>query len=339
MLTTATHDTKRGEDARLRIALLSEMPREWGQRVAGWIRLNRRHRGEVDGEPVPDRNVEYLFYQMLVGVWPPDLDPDDAEAVAALAERIDTAMTKSVREGKERSSWSYPNAAYEAGLQRFIGGVLDAARPNPFLVDFAAFVAQLARPAAIASLAQLALKLTVPGVPDTYQGGELWDFSLVDPDNRRPVDWERRRRLLDEISDASLAELAEHWQDGREKLFATARLLGLRRTRPALFAEGDYQPLDIGDGRNSDRVCAFSRRHGDTVLAVAVPRLTFGLFRDGGPADFGATDVALPAVQVWRNVFTGGAIEARDRVRAAELFQQFPVAVLVGTALVETTQG
>ena len=332
MLTTATHDTKRGEDARLRIALLSEMPREWGRRVAGWIRLNRRHRGEIDGDPVPDRNVEYLFYQMLVGVWPPGLDPGDGEAVSALARRVDAAMIKSVREGKERSSWSYPNAAYETGLTRFVAGVLDAAKPNPFLVDFASFVEQLARPAAIASLAQLVLKLTVPGVPDTYQGGELWDFSLVDPDNRRPVDWSERRRLLDEISDASLAELSEHWQDGREKMFATARLLGLRRGRPALFAAGDYQPLEIGQGRNWDRVCAFARRNGDEVLAVAVPRLTFGLFRNGGPADFDATDVALPCVQVWRNVFTGEAIEARPRIRATELFRQFPVAVLVGTA-------
>jgi (1->4)-alpha-D-glucan 1-alpha-D-glucosylmutase len=332
ILTTATHDTKRGEDARLRISLLSEMPHEWGRRVAGWIRLNRRHRSDIDGEPVPDRNVEYLFYQMLVGVWPPGLDPGDSDAVSALAVRVEAAMIKSLREGKERSSWSYPNAAYEAGLTRFVGSVLDAARPNPFLVDFAAFVGQLARPAAIASLAQLALKLTIPGVPDIYQGGELWDFSLVDPDNRRPVDWNERRRLLDEVSDASLAELAEHWRDGREKLFATARLLGLRRARPALFAEGDYQPLEIGEGRNSDRVCAFSRRHGDDVLAVAVPRLTFGLFRDGGPADFGATDIALPAVPVWRNLFTGEAIEARDRIRASELFRQFPIAVLVGTA-------
>jgi (1->4)-alpha-D-glucan 1-alpha-D-glucosylmutase len=331
MLTTATHDTKRGEDARLRIALLSEMPREWGRRIAGWSRLNRRHRGEIDGEPVPDRNVEYLFYQMLIGVWLPGLDPSDVAGVSALAERVEAAMIKSVREGKERSSWSYPNAAYEAGLQRFVGGVLDAARPNPFLVDFAAFVDQLARPAAIASLAQLVLKLTVPGVPDIYQGGELWDFSLVDPDNRHPVDWAERARLLSAISDACLPELAERWQDGREKLFATARLLGLRRSRPALFAEGDYQPLEIGEGRNSDRVCAFARRRGEEVLVVAVPRLTFGLFRDGGPADFGATEIALPAVQEWRNVLTGEAIEARDRIRATELFRQFPVSVLVGT--------
>jgi (1->4)-alpha-D-glucan 1-alpha-D-glucosylmutase len=308
------------------------MPREWGRRVAGWIRLNRRHRGEIDGQDVPDRNVEYLFYQMLVGVWSPGLDPNDADAVSVLAERVDAAMVKSVREGKERSGWSYPNAAYEAGLTRFVRGVLDAERANPFLADFAAFVEQLARPSAVASLSQLVLKLTVPGVPDIYQGGELWDFSLVDPDNRRPVDWDERRRLLDEIEEARPAELAGQWQDGREKLFATSRLLGLRRSRPALFDAGDYQPLDIGEGRNSDRICAFSRRAGDAVMAVAVPRLTYGLFRDGGPADFGMTSIALPPVQVWRNVFTNETIEARDQVRAAELFRQFPVAVLVGTA-------
>ena len=332
MVTTATHDTKRGEDARLRIALLSEMPREWGRRVAQWQRLNRRHRGEIDDAPVPDRNVEYLFYQMLVGAWPPGLDPSDAGAMAALAGRIDGAIVKSVREGKERSSWSYPNVGYEAGLQRFVRGVLDPARPNPFLADFAGFVGQLARPAAIASLAQLVLKLTVPGVPDIYQGGELWDFSLVDPDNRRPVDWQRRRRLLDEVADARPEELAASWQDGREKLFVTARLLGLRRARPGLFAAGDYQPLDIGDGCNSDRICAFARRRGDETIAVAVPRLTYGLFCDGGPADFDATEIALPDIEVWRNVLTGAAIERRQRISAGELFRDFPVAVLHGTA-------
>jgi (1->4)-alpha-D-glucan 1-alpha-D-glucosylmutase len=237
-----------------------------------------------------------------------------------------------VREGKERSSWSYPNEVYEAGVRRFVRGVLDTTRSNPFLVDFVAFFAELARPAAIASLAQLVLKLTVPGVPDIYQGGELWDFSLVDPDNRRSVDWRERARLLDTVAGSGPAELAEHWRDGREKLFATARLLGLRRNHPALFAEGDSQPLEIIDGRNSDRVCAFSRRRGDEVLAVAVPRLTFGLFRDDGPADFGATEIALPSVQAWCSIFTGEAIEARDRVRIAELFRQFPAAVLVGTA-------
>ena len=330
MLGTATHDTKRGEDARLRIALLSEMPREWGRRVAHWLRLNRRHRSDIDGESVPGRNTEYLFYQMLVGAWPPALGPGDDAAMSALAERIEAAMIKSVREGKEHSSWSYPDDNYEAGVRRFVRGALDAGRPNPFLVDFAAFAATLARPAAIASLAQLVLKLTVPGVPDIYQGCELWDFSLVDPDNRLPVDYGSRRALLDEIGRAKIDDLTQNWGDGREKMFVTARLLTLRREQPELFESGDYQPLDIGDGRNADRLGAFARRHGETALVAAVPRLVHGLYRDGEPADWGATDIALPSAGPWRDVFTGEALQGSDRVRAADLFRRFPVAVLTG---------
>ncbi|HEX6441056.1 MAG TPA: malto-oligosyltrehalose synthase [Stellaceae bacterium] len=332
MLATATHDTKRGEDARLRIALLSEMPREWGRRVAHWYRLNRRHRSEMDGEAVPGRNTEYLFYQMLVGAWPPGLDPAAAEAVAALAERIEAAMIKSVREGKEHSSWSYPDEPYEVGVRRFVKGALDAARPNPFLVDFTEFAATLARPAAIASLAQIVVKLTAPGVPDIFQGCELWDLSLVDPDNRRPVDFARRQSLLDEIEQVSLADLRERWRDGREKLFVTARLLALRRERTDLFAAGDYQPLDIGDGRNADRLCAFARRHAAGTLIAAVPRLVYGLYRDDGSADWGATDVALPSAGPWRNIFTRAVVQARDRIRASDMFRDFPVAVLIGPA-------
>jgi (1->4)-alpha-D-glucan 1-alpha-D-glucosylmutase len=241
-------------------------------------------------------------------------------------------MIKSVREGKERSSWSYHNVDYETGLERFVRGVLDAGRPSPFLADFAGFVGMLARPAALASLAQLVLKLTVPGVPDIYQGGELWDFSLVDPDNRRPVDWTARHDLLGVVRGARAADLAAEWQDGREKLFVTSRLLELRCSHAALFASGDYRPLEIGDGRNSDRLCGFTRQQSSDVLVVAVPRLTYGLFRDGGPADFGATDLALPAAQSWRNVFTGEVSAGRERIRAAELFRDFPVTVMLGTS-------
>ena len=202
MVTTATHDTKRGEDARMRLALLSEMPREWGRRVAQWLRLNRSRRSEVEDEVVPDRNVEYLFYQTLLGAWPPGLEPGDTEGTRRLAERIEAYMIKAVREGKQKSSWSNPNTAYEAALQRFVQTVLDATRANPFLVEFHGFGETLGRLGAIASLSQLVLKLTVPGVPDIYQGDELWDFSLVDPDNRRSVDWEMRRILLHEIAGA-----------------------------------------------------------------------------------------------------------------------------------------
>jgi len=329
MVTTATHDTKRGEDGRVRLALISEIPREWGRRVIQWFRLNRSRRTEVDDEIVPDRNVEYLFYQSLLGAWPPGLSPGDAEGVKGLAERLEAYMIKAVREGKQQSSWSNPNVAYEAALQRFVQTVLDATRPNPFLVEFHAFVEPLARLAAISSLSQLVLKLTVPGVPDIYQGGELWDFNLVDPDNRRPVDWDVRRALLEEVTGASPAELAQKWQDGREKMFVARKLLELRRMRPELFAAGDYQPLDA-EGEASDYLCAFVRKRGDEALVVAVPRLVHRLYQGGPAAHWGRTEITPPLLGRWRNVFTGSGLEGQDRVRVSELLADFPVCVLSG---------
>jgi (1->4)-alpha-D-glucan 1-alpha-D-glucosylmutase len=328
MSSTATHDTKRGEDARVRIAMLSEMPRQWGQFVTRWLRLNRSRRAEIDGDIVPDRNVEYLFYQTLVGVWPPGLAPDDVEGVKALAERVGAYMIKAVREGKEESSWSNPNAAYEAALERFVATVLDASRPNAFLADFHAFIEPLARVSAIASLAQLTIKLTAPGTPDIYQGGELWDFSLVDPDNRRPPDWPQRRALLAAIGNAEPAALSADWQDGREKLFVASRLLRLRREYPALFAEGDYQPLGGEGGRANDRLCAFARSHDDMTLVVAVPRLVYRLHHNG-EAGWGATTLPLPREATWRDAFTGRSYESCDRIAASALFAEFPVAALL----------
>jgi (1->4)-alpha-D-glucan 1-alpha-D-glucosylmutase len=329
MVTTATHDTKRGEDGRVRLALLSEMPREWGRRVAQWFRLNRSRRSEVDGEIVPDRNVEYLFYQSLLGAWPPGLEPGDISGVRNLAERIEAYMIKAVREGKQQSSWSNPNAAYEAALQRFVGMVLSATRTNPFLTEFHAFVESLQRLGAINSLSQLVLKLTVPGVPDIYQGGELWDFSLVDPDNRCPIDWDARRALLGQIAEASIADLDEHWRDGREKLFVARRLLELRRSHADLFAEGDYQPLDV-EGEASRHVCAFARSRGGETVVVAVPRLVHQLYRGGQRPDWGGTEINLPFRSVWREVFTCRRIEGRNRVRPSDLLADFPVCVLIG---------
>ncbi len=329
MVTTATHDTKRGEDGRVRLALLSEMPRDWGRRVTQWLRLNRSRRSEIDGEIVPDRNVEYLFYQSLLGAWPPGLDPSDMEGMKSLADRLETYMIKAVREGKQHSSWSNPDAAYEAALQRFVQMVLDPTRTNPFLVEFSSFVDSLARLGAINSLSQLVLKLTVPGVPDIYQGGELWDFSLVDPDNRRPVDWSARWDLLDEIACGSVADLARGWQDGREKLFVVRRLLELRRRQPQLFAEGDYQPLEA-EGERSSCLCAFSRNHLGEAVVAAVPRLVYQLYADGaGSAAWGATEICLPPGREWQNVFTGRKIDRQDRVRAFDLFADFPVCVLI----------
>ena len=173
------------------------------------------------------------------------------------------------------------------------------------------------------------LKLTVPGVPDIYQGGELWDFSLVDPDNRRPVDWEMRRILLHEIAGASLGDLAANWQDGREKLFISYRLLELRRRHPALFAEGDYQPIEV-EGERSTHICAFARNRGDETIVVAVPRLVHQLYGSGQTADWGATEIIVSPREGWQDVLTGRKMNGRDRIRASELLGDFPVSVLFG---------
>jgi len=331
MNATATHDTKRGEDGRIRLAMLSEMPRQWGQAVTRWLRLNRSRRAEVDGEVVPDRNVEYLFYQTLVGAWPPDLRPDDIDAMKAFAERIAAYMIKAVREGKEESSWSNPNQPYEAALSRFVAAVLDASRPSAFLADFHAFIEGIARLSAISSLAQLAIKLAAPGVPDVYQGCELWDFSLVDPDNRRLPDWERRQALLSIVAQAEPASLAADWRDGREKLFVATRLLELRRERPALFADGGYMPLYGEGGRGDDHLCTFARQRDETTLVVAAPRLVYRLYHGGETADWGATTLPLPGPGPWHDVLSGRDYEDRERIGVMELFATFPVAALLHT--------
>ena len=329
MVTTATHDTKRGEDARARLALLSEIPRDWGRRVFQWMRLNRSRRSEIDGESVPDRNVEYLFYQALFGAWPADLAPSDSAGVEGLANRMAVYMTKAARERKLETSWSNPNAEYEAALERFVRTVLDASRPNPFLAEFHDFVAGLAREGAIAALAQLVLKLTVPGVPDIYQGGELWDFSLVDPDNRRPVDWRMRRALLDEMAAMQPTDLSRQWHDGREKLFVICHLLALRGVHPQLFAAGSYQPIEAAGGQSA-HLCAFIRSHQGISLIVVVPRLVHQLYRGGAVADWGAAQIVLPSGGAWQDTFTGRRIDGHDRVAIADLFADFPVSVLIG---------
>jgi (1->4)-alpha-D-glucan 1-alpha-D-glucosylmutase len=329
MLATATHDTKRGEDARIRLAMLSELPRRWGEYVARWLRINRSRRAEIAGDLVPDRNVEYFFYQTLVGAWPPDLQPDDSAGVAGLAERVSACMIKAVREGKEESSWSNPNAEYEAALQRFVAGALDASRSNAFLADFHSFIELIARPSAISSLAQLVLKLTAPGVPDIYQGCEGWDFSMVDPDNRRPPDWDKRRGLLEDIAQADPAALAEGWRDGREKLFVAQRLLGLRRERSDLFARGEYVALRAEGEPGDEHLCTFARLHEGTALVVAVPRLVYRLCGGGTAPAWGTTAVALPQAGSWRDVFTGRRYDGCSSLSAALLFAEFPVAALL----------
>jgi (1->4)-alpha-D-glucan 1-alpha-D-glucosylmutase len=252
--------------------------------------------------------------------------------MTSLGDRVETCMIKAVREGKEVSRWSNPNTEYEVGLRRFISGALDASRANPFLADFHAFIGLLARPAAITALAQLVLKLTVPGVPDIYQGGELWDFSLVDPDNRRPVDWEHRRALLREIGALTFTELGSNVGDGRAKLFIVRRLLELRQLHPELFAAGDYAPLEVTGGPSADHLCAFARHHGEATLVTAIPRLIHGLYRGGSAAGWGAAELILPAQGAWRDVLTGHEWPGLERVSVSSLLADFPVSVLLGVA-------
>jgi (1->4)-alpha-D-glucan 1-alpha-D-glucosylmutase len=244
-------------------------------------------------------------------------------------------MIKAVREGKEQSSWGNPHAAYEAALTRFVTSALDASRANPFLTDVAAFTDRIARFAALNSLAQTTLKLTSPGVPDIYQGCELWDFSLVDPDNRRPVDFAFRRQLLSQLRAAAaepdrdrLAALLRDWRDGREKLFLTWRLLAWRAEQPELFSSGTYTPL-TASGARATHVFAFLRSHGGQTMAVIVPRLVAGLYGESDTADWGDTAVALPPAEGWRDVITGQRHDAGAKMTVARLLDRFPVGALV----------
>jgi (1->4)-alpha-D-glucan 1-alpha-D-glucosylmutase len=345
LLATSTHDTKRSEDVRARLNVLSELPRQWRRRVHAWRRANRQKKGAVDGQPVPDANEEYLLYQTLVGAWP--LAPLSADSLAVFAERVQRYMVKALREAKVHSSWINPAPEYERAVAHFVAAILDPRASRAFLRDFEAFHAAVARWGIYGSLAQTLLKLTAPGVPDVYQGTELWDFSLADPDNRRPVDFDERERLLTALhGDVARAPdraafargLAEAPADGRVKLFVIHEALALRRRQRRLFLEGAYRPLEI-HGRRAEHVCAFARVWGEQCAIALVPRLlAAGGFSDpplGSPAwgdDSGAAVSAHEGTR-FRNVFTDErvAVEA-GRLPLARVFASFPVALLVQEA-------
>ncbi|HVE45471.1 MAG TPA: malto-oligosyltrehalose synthase [Acidimicrobiales bacterium] len=302
MTTTATHDTKRGEDVRARLALLSEIPEAWADAVTRWSEHNQRHR---PAPQLPDTNAEYLLYQTLVGAWP--LSADRAVAY----------MEKASREAKVHTSWTDQVPAYDSALRAFVEAVL--ADPD-FSTDLSAFVRPLVRPGRLSSLAQTLVKLTAPGVPDTYQGTELWDLSLVDPDNRRPVDFGLRRALLGEIERVSAGEAWERAEEGLPKMLVTARALRLRRQRPDLFGpSGSYEPV-AATGSKAGSVVAFVR---GGAAATVVPRLVIGL---GDQPDWLDTTVAL-AERPWRNVLSGAEVKG-GQVELAELLGEFPVALL-----------
>ncbi|WP_439577154.1 malto-oligosyltrehalose synthase [Elioraea sp.] len=339
MLATSTHDTKRGEDTRARLAVLSELPDEWARQVQAWSRILRARRGDVEGTDPPDRNDEYLFYQLLVGTWPPELAGEGLPKAAALADyaaRIEGAMLKSLREAKLRTTWAAPDAAYEDAVLGFVRQALDPERSATFLGAFLPFQDRIARLGVRNSLVQTALKLTAPGVPDLYQGAELWDFSLVDPDNRRPVDFARRERLLDEVTDAlagdreaALHTMLDQWPDGRIKLALVATALRFRAEHPALFAEGSYEPLGV-EGEDAECVCGYLRRNGSAALLVAVQRFPARCEARavGAALSAGPSGSALP--DTWRDLLSGRRVTAGDgAIPAAALFATVPVALLV----------
>lgn len=274
LLATSTHDTKRSEDVRARMVAISEVPQLWRSNLQRWRVINRRAKRMLDDAAAPDANEEYLFYQTLLGTWPMDAAGQPETTVGAeYIERIQAYMAKALKEAKVNTSWIQPNEQWDAAMHEFVSRVLDSSPQNKFLPSFLPLAEEIARLGAINSLAQLVLKLTVPGVPDIYQGNEIWDFSLVDPDNRRPVDYAHRRKLLDSLVGARPEELLQNWLDGRIKLFVTQRLLRFRRDHPALFQEGGYLPL-TATGAFADCCVGFIREHQGEWLAVVVPRVS-----------------------------------------------------------------
>ena len=317
MTATATHDTKRGEDARARIMAIAEIAGEWTAAVARWKVLNARHVVAQGNFRSPSATFEYMLYQTLLGVW----QPDDG----SLRERLQAYALKAAREGKQETSWLNPNKRYEDGIARFIASILDRASSAEFLDSFEALARRIALFGALNSISQITLKATLPGVPDFYQGTELWDLSMVDPDNRRPVDYGVRASVLTALDNPDWPELATHWHDGRIKLAWTRELLKLRGQHPDLFSQGDYVPLEV-HGRDRDHVVAFARRQGGTNAVVAVGRW-FSRFTDAGrtwpkPESF-ETEIDLAGISDLAKQLS------RDRLLASEIFKGFPAGVLV----------
>lgn len=352
LLATATHDTKRGEDARARINVLSELPADWNQAIQRWAAMNSSHKTVVDGKAAPDANDEILFYQTLVGAWeitsirayggkPPQ------PPISELKDRLAAYMLKAVREAKVHTSWTDSNSNYEAAVANFIAQSLDPSENIRFLADFASFHSRIAFFGCFNSLSQLLLKLTSPGVPDTYQGTEFWDLNLVDPDNRRPVDYQSRasqlkhlERDLETIGKLKLArKLVSDLPDTRIKLFVLWQTLRFRSGHPGLFIKGNYIPLKAS-GPAAAHVVAFARKSENETTITVAPRLCVTLSRDGmnppiGYAVWGDTVVRVPGkTRAFRNLFTGESIRmiihsGKGAIRLAEALKEFPVALLV----------
>jgi (1->4)-alpha-D-glucan 1-alpha-D-glucosylmutase len=338
LLATATHDTKRGEDVRARINVLSELPDEWRSALARWRDLNAAKKSIVNGQPAPAPNDEYFFYQTLLGVWP--AEEAGPRQLQSLRERMVACMLKSIKEAKTHTSWLNPNPEYEQATKEFIEQVLADSSSNAFLHDFKRFQRKIAFFGRLNSLSQILLKMTAPGVPDFYQGTELWDLNLVDPDNRRPVDYNIRREILAKVK-AQLVQtstskfhtdLLTDDQLGRSKLYLIWRVLEFRNRHREMFDRGNYVPLAV-DGAKKEHVCAFARALKDETVIVVVPRLVASLLKEQrlpfGQEVWEDTRLQLPGVGQFSNVFSGQTLDgSQNELPIGQILSEFPVGLL-----------
>lgn len=349
MNTTATHDTKRGEDARARINVLSELPDEWERQLRLWSRINRAKKSAIKDVEAPDRNDEYFLYQTLIGAYPPDGKADES-----FMKRLKSYLVKAVREAKVHTEWLKPDLAYEEAFVKFAEAILSPSADNRFLAEFTPFAEAVAYGGMFNSLAQTLIKVAAPGVPDVYQGTELWDLSFVDPDNRRPVNYRARAQRLQELkamaqpAEALLEDLLAHWQDGRIKLYLLTKLLNFRRLHAELFASGEYLSVAAA-GERAEQVFAFARRRQRQWALAVVPRLIGReAFRGHAPLSeepWSATILVLPeeAPRRWVDIVSGRTIEeaaapASNRIGVGNIFKHFPVALLHSEQTLEASQ-
>ena len=332
---TSTHDTKRSEDIRARLNALSEMPSEWKDHLDLWAKQNAQHKEQVGGHAVPDRNEEFFLYQTLLGVW-----PLDHESCATLQQRVQDHIIKATREAMVHTRWTRPNQPHEDALVKFVAKILSSRDNREFLEDFRHFQKKVAYFGMVNGLSQTLLKIAAPGVPDFYQGSELWDLRLVDPDNRGPIAFDKRAAALHSIanSDAAdsgqaLRDLIEHWHDGRIKLYLIWKAIRFRRDHADLFRDGEFVPLQSA-GSYSSNVTAFLRRQGTSWALAAVPRwLSQVPAKWKGEFNWGDTKIMLPSDSPahWNNILTRTTLASKNEaagphVMVNDLFQKFPVA-------------
>ena len=332
LLATSTHDTKRSEDVRARMVAISEIPELWRRSLQRWRVANHRWKGTINDVEAPDANEEYLLYQTLLGTWPIEANGEPQPAATPeYIERIQRYMAKALHEAKINTSWIQPNEEWDAAMRDFVANILDSSPRNKFLPIFLPVAQEIARLGAINSLTQTLLKLTSPGVPDVYQGNEIWDYSLVDPDNRRRVDYNRRREMLETLSTATPHELIQTWPDGRIKMFLTQRVLRFHREHADLFQHGEYLPLRAS-GTFAECCVSFTRQLADKWIVVIVPRLSsrVGFPPIGEAWKDTAIELpeALPVAQA-HDLFTCRPVPLQDRqVNLADPLSIVPFAVI-----------